>query len=262
MAKTFVGQAAYTFGEVSDGISMHRLKENELPQKLTAEMLSRSRETIPGRPIGMIVVWRETAGEKMKVCPLYFEHFEGGISTPKRPFDLFVSCDVAKAISDGLEILPGGDYTMTVSKRTEKEMQKVRQENVKRHIYQAGKVIATYTVGEVGEGETAQPFVYNIGGESHIECLMDICTQMGGRPVGYVNVRLKDGKPQYMYTYFFPKHEGCTQAGCTGEIHEPKNAGDVGVMMGAIDYIKKGSNGTGILPVRAEAESNFAAAGK
>jgi hypothetical protein len=31
--------------------------------------------------------------------------------------------------------------------------------------------------------------------------------------------------------------------------------------VGAIDYIKKGSNGTGILPVRAEAEKHFAAAG-
>jgi hypothetical protein len=83
--------------------------------------------------------------------------------------------------------------------------------------------------GEVREGDTGQPFVYNVGGEAHVECLKDVCRQMGGRPVGYVNVRLKDGKPQYMYTYFYPQHEGC--AGCTKEVHEPNNAGDVSVMM-------------------------------
>jgi hypothetical protein len=120
------------------------------------------------------------------------------------------------------------------------------------------RVIATYAVGEIREGNTGQPFVYRVGGEAHVECLKDICTQMGGRPVGFVNVQLKDGKPQYMYTYFYPKHGGC--AGCTGEVHEPKNAADVIVMMIAIDFIMKGSNGTGVLPGRAEAESNFAAA--
>jgi len=50
------------------------------------------------------------------------------------------------------------------------------------------------------------------------------------------------------------------QAARGGGVHEPKNSGDVSVMATAIDYIKKGSNGTGILPVRAEAEKNFAAA--
>lgn len=81
-----------------------------------------------------------------------------------------------------------------------------------------GEAFAMYVVGEVGEGETGQPFVLNAGLNAHIECLKEHCTEMGGRPVGYVTVRLKDGKPLYMYTYFFPKNEGCDcgQAGCAG----------------------------------------------
>jgi hypothetical protein len=118
------------------------------------------------------------------------------------------------------------------------------------------KVIATYVIGETGEGKTSQPMICNGGPNAHVECLKNYCTETGGRPVGYIHVRLKDDKPQYMYTYFFPKHEGCTQAGCTGVEHEPKNAADVNVMMTAIDFIKKASNGTGIQPVQTAAAVN------
>lgn len=119
------------------------------------------------------------------------------------------------------------------------------------------RIIATYAVGVIGD----QPFLYNdLVPNSNINRLIGYCVQAGARPVAYINVRqdaqFKNGQPQYHCTYFCPKDEGCA---CNGGVHEPAYADDVNVLAGAVDYIKKGSNGTGMLPNRTEAEKNFAA---
>jgi len=123
------------------------------------------------------------------------------------------------------------------------------------------KIIATYAIGVIGED---QPFVYNdLLPNPSIERLIGYCMQANARPVAYVTVRkddhFKNGEPQYCYTYFNPKDDGCA---CNGGMHAPAHAGDDAIVAGALEYIMKGSKGTGILPVRAKAEKNFAAAGK